>query len=387
MELCFRSLSQIMFINCSLLLLLVSSVFAGAGTGAIPVVNTAAGPLCNLSTISFDQGYAPLFADFNIRRSPDDRTTSLLLNRYAGSGFISSKYYDYGFFSAKIKLPGDYTAGVVVAFYASNGDVFEKNHDELDIEFLGNVKGKPWRFQTNVYGNGSTNRGREERYKLWFDPTKDFHRYSILWNSQRIIFYVDEVPIREIVRNSAMGGDYPSKPMSIYATIWDASSWATSGGRYKVRYEHEPFTSDFTDFVLEGCSVDPLEQSPGNSTLDCRAQKSKLDSATYSEITPAGKEAMKWFRERYMYYSYCYDTLRYPVPPPECVLVPTEQTRFKESGRLKFEAIPRQQQRRRRGRGRGRRARPVAPVVVVEPRRPVAPARAAPPEAGRQADM
>ena len=43
----------------------------------------------------------------------------VLLNNYSGSGFISSKYYDYGFFSAKIKLPGEYTAGVVVAFYVS----------------------------------------------------------------------------------------------------------------------------------------------------------------------------------------------------------------------------------------------------------------------------
>ncbi|KAI8032516.1 putative xyloglucan endotransglucosylase/hydrolase protein 30 [Camellia lanceoleosa] len=47
-----------------------------------------------------------------------------------------------------------------------NGDIFEKTHDELDFEFLGNIRGKRWRFQTNVYGNGSTSRGREERYTL-----------------------------------------------------------------------------------------------------------------------------------------------------------------------------------------------------------------------------
>ena len=70
----------------------------------------------------------------------------------------------------------------------SNGDVFEKTHDELDFEFLGNVKGKPWRFQTNVYGNGSTSRGREERYRLWFDPSKEFHRYSILWTAKNIMW-------------------------------------------------------------------------------------------------------------------------------------------------------------------------------------------------------
>nr|CAB3497418.1 unnamed protein product [Digitaria exilis] len=42
----------------------------------------------------------------------------------------------------------------------SNGDVFDKDHDELDFEFLGNRRRHEWRLQTNVYGNGSTERGR-----------------------------------------------------------------------------------------------------------------------------------------------------------------------------------------------------------------------------------
>lgn len=69
----------------------------------------------------------------------------------------------------------------------SNGDVYAKTHDELDFEFLGNIRGREWRVQTNVYGNGSTAVGREERYDLWFDPTEDFHQYSILWNHKRIM--------------------------------------------------------------------------------------------------------------------------------------------------------------------------------------------------------
>lgn len=69
----------------------------------------------------------------------------------------------------------------------SNGDMYENNHDELDFEFLGNIRGKEWRIQTNVYGNGSTNVGREERYTLWFDPSEEFHRYSILWVEDQIM--------------------------------------------------------------------------------------------------------------------------------------------------------------------------------------------------------
>ncbi|KAG9150465.1 hypothetical protein Leryth_010854 [Lithospermum erythrorhizon] len=143
----------------------------------------------NLTTIRFDEGYSNLFSDFNIKKSFNDQTVSLLLNRLSGSGIISTDYYNHGFFSATIKLPSDHTAGIVVAFYTSNVDTFERNHDELDFEFLGNVDGKPWRFQTNMYGNGSVSRGREERYRLWYDPRLESHRYSLLWTPKNIIFY------------------------------------------------------------------------------------------------------------------------------------------------------------------------------------------------------
>ncbi|AQK60859.1 putative xyloglucan endotransglucosylase/hydrolase protein 30 [Zea mays] len=89
------------------LLLLV--VVLAAAVSALPAIN--------VTTMAFEDGYAPLFGHGNILRSADHRTVSLLLDRSTGSGFISSSMYQHGFFSASIKLPSDYTAGVVVAFY------------------------------------------------------------------------------------------------------------------------------------------------------------------------------------------------------------------------------------------------------------------------------
>ncbi|KAK6162750.1 hypothetical protein DH2020_002591 [Rehmannia glutinosa] len=286
------------------------------------------------STVPFSKGFSPLFGETNIIPSKDDQSVQLHLNQYTGSGFQSSDLYNHGFFSAKIKLPSDYTAGIVVAFYTTNGDIFRKTHDELDFEFLGNIKGKAWRFQTNMYGNGSTSRGREERYYLWFDPSKEFHSYSILWTTKNIIFYIDDVPIREIVRNDAMGADFPSKPMRLYATIWDASDWATSGGKYRANYQYAPFVAEFTDLVLHGCATDTLEEVVATG---CAQRDDQLASADFATITPKQKLAMKKFRSKYMYYSYCYDTLRYPVPPPECVIDPVVRGRFKDTGRQKFD--------------------------------------------------
>ncbi|XP_026663997.2 probable xyloglucan endotransglucosylase/hydrolase protein 30 isoform X2 [Phoenix dactylifera] len=282
--------------------------------------------------LAFEEGYSPLFGEGNLIRSVDGRNVHLILNH--NSGFISTEMYHHGLFSASIKLPSDYTAGIVVAFYTSNGDVFEKNHDELDFEFLGNIRGKEWRVQTNVYGNGSVSRGREERYNLPFDPTKEFHRYSIIWTTENIIFYIDDTPIREVRRTEAMGGDYPSKPMSLYATIWDASNWATSGGRYKVDYSYAPFVSEFTDLALLGCRLDPLQQIP-SAMKNCSADDAELMATGLAAMTPEKRQAMLAFRQRYMTYSFCYDTKRYPVTFPDCDLVESERSRFRDTGHLR----------------------------------------------------
>lgn len=69
----------------------------------------------------------------------------------------------------------------------SNSDVFPNNHDEIDFELLGHEKIKEWVLQTNIYGNGSVQTGREEKFYLWFDPSQEFHQYSILWNSHHIV--------------------------------------------------------------------------------------------------------------------------------------------------------------------------------------------------------
>ncbi|KAF0917919.1 hypothetical protein E2562_021637 [Oryza meyeriana var. granulata] len=296
----------------------------------------AAGFLDELPTMAFEEGFSPLFGEDNMVKSADGRTVSITLNRYTGSGFISSDYYHHGFFSASIKLPKDHTAGVVVAFYLSNGDVFEKTHDELDFEFLGNRYRHEWKMQTNVYGNGSTDRGREERYLMPFDPTADAHRFSILWSSRLIVFYVDGVPIREVPRTPAMGADYPSKPMAMYVTIWDGSTWATDNGKYKVNYKRGPFTAVFSDLVLRGCRVSSDIRLASVDDQDrCAAAEAELMDAEYATMTPGKRMAMRRFRQRQMLYTVCYDTNRYPEPFPECDVNMAERQMYWQWGESK----------------------------------------------------
>lgn len=178
-------------------------------------------------------------------------------------------------------------------------------------------------------------------------------------------FWVDDVPIREIIRKEEMKGDYPQKPMSLYATIWDASSWATSGGKFAVDYTFSPFVSEFKGIALDGCNVtDSIStvNREDNNNINCSVSDQTLMTSDYSTINPKQGAAMRRFRERYMYYSYCYDTVRYAVPPPECVIVRAEKDRFRNTGRLKFGGSHTKVHRARRKRRRN----PSTQVVSAE---------------------
>ncbi|KAJ8569813.1 hypothetical protein K7X08_006390 [Anisodus acutangulus] len=272
----------------------------------------------HFSRLSVNQGYNVFYGGANIHMTNNGSSAELILDKSSGSGLISKDKYYYGFFNAALKLPAHFTSGVVVAFYLSNSDVFPRNHDEIDFELLGHEKRRDWVLQTNLYGNGSVHTGREEKFYLWFDPTVDFHDYSILWNNHHILFLVDNVPIREVVHNTAISSVYPSKPMSIIATIWDGSEWATHGGKYPIDYKFAPFITSMKGIELEGC----IKQQNSSATSSCaRRSTSSLDPVDgegFMKLSQQQMTGLNWARRKHMFYSYCQDTRRYKVLPPEC---------------------------------------------------------------------
>ncbi|KAK6257790.1 hypothetical protein QUC31_001249 [Theobroma cacao] len=269
-----------------------------------------------LSHVSVDTGFSKFFGGPNIKLINNGSMATLALDKTSGSGLVSRRKYYYGFFSAAIKLPAGLTSGVVVAFYLSNADMYPHSHDEIDIELLGHDKRIDWVLQTNVYANGVST-GREEKFYFWFDPTQQHHYYSILWNSHHIVFLVDNIPVREFPNNGKFSTAYPSKPMSLYVTIWDGSQWATHGGKYPVNYKYAPFVASFADMEMAGCITNPTQ--PGSSCSN--ASLSSMDPVGGPDFVKLSNQqitAMDWARRKLMFYSYCKDTSRFKVLPPEC---------------------------------------------------------------------
>ncbi|PIA29115.1 hypothetical protein AQUCO_06200008v1 [Aquilegia coerulea] len=264
-------------------------------------------PSSKFKTIDFYQAYRNLWGPQH--QKVEQNSLTIWLDRNSGSGFKSKSAYRSGYFGAAIKLQPGYTAGVITSFYLSNNEAHPGNHDEVDIEFLGTTPGKPYTLQTNVYvrgsGDGQRLIGREVQFNLWFDPTANYHYYAILWTPNDIIFFVDDIPIRRYQRK--IDSTFPLRPMWVYGSIWDASSWATEDGKYKADYNYQPFIGRYNNFKLSGCTE--------NAPASCRPVSGSPNPS--GGLSTQQYVAMQW-AQKYMVYDYCRDSKRDHSPTPEC---------------------------------------------------------------------
>ncbi|KAL0334990.1 UNVERIFIED_CONTAM: putative xyloglucan endotransglucosylase/hydrolase protein 10 [Sesamum radiatum] len=249
-----------------------------------------------VSTGDFNKDFFVTWSPSHVKTSADGTNRSLILDKDSGSGFASNDMFLFGQFDMQIKLVPGNSAGTVVAFYLTSN---QPNRDEVDFEFLGNVPGQPYILQTNVYANGFD--GREQRIRLWFDPTKDFHTYSVLWNLHQIVFMVDWVPIRTYRNHADKGVPYPRRqPMGLQMSIWNGDSWATSGGKVKTDWAEGPFVASFRNHKIDACIW------KGNPRL-CRAQSPTnwWNKDSFSSLNWAQRRLFRWVRKYYLIYDYC----------------------------------------------------------------------------------
>ncbi|KAJ0031965.1 hypothetical protein Pint_14171 [Pistacia integerrima] len=233
---------------------------------------------------------------------------TLSLDKASGSGFQSKNEFLYGKIDMQLKFVPNNSAGTVTAYYLKSPGSF---WDEIDFEFLGNLSGDPYIVHTNVYTQGKGD--REQQFYLWFDPTADFHTYSILWNPGHIVFYVDGRPIREFKNLQSMGVPYPkNQPMRMYCSLWNADDWATRGGLVKTDWSQAPFTASFRNFNAKNACV------WANGASSC-SSNSTGNPWFSQDLDSASQKTLKWVQKNYMVYNYCTDNRRFPQGlPQEC---------------------------------------------------------------------
>lgn len=248
-------------------------------------------------TANFNQDVDVAWGDGRGKILDNGRLLTLSLDKASGSGFQSKKEYLFGKIDVQLKLVPGNSAGSVTTFYLSSQGA---THDEIDLEFLGNVTGQPYTLHTNVFSKGQGN--REMQFRLWFDPTANFHTYTILWNPNRIIISVDGSPIREFKNMERQGVSFPNKqPMRLYGSLWNADDWATQGGRVKADWSKAPFIASYRNLNIN------------------KATTGRSNSWMTQELDSTAMSRMKWVQKNFMIYNYCADTKRFPQGlPKEC---------------------------------------------------------------------
>ncbi|XP_048233528.1 xyloglucan endotransglucosylase protein 7 isoform X2 [Ricinus communis] len=248
----------------------------------------------------FNKDFDITWGDGRAKILNNGQLLTLSLDKSSGSGFKSKNQYLFGKIDMQLKLVPGNSAGTVTTYYLSS---LGTTHDEIDFEFLGNLSGDPYILHTNVFTQGKGN--REQQFYLWFDPTKDFHTYSILWNPHSII---------EFKNLESKGIPFPRKqPMWLYSSLWNADDWATRGGLVKTDWSQAPFIASYRNFNAQACIW-----SSGSSSC---SSNNNNNSWLTQFLDTTGQARIKWVQKNYMIYNYCSDAKRFPQGLPlECSL-------------------------------------------------------------------
>ncbi|XP_073285014.1 xyloglucan endotransglucosylase protein 7-like [Primulina huaijiensis] len=179
---------------------------------------------------------------------------------------------------------------------------------------MGNSTGDPYTLHTNVFVRGMGQ--REQRFFLWFDPTRDFHNYTIVWNPKCIIFYVDDIPIREFKNMEKFGVPFPNaQPMRMYLSLGYAKDGTTEGGGVGTEFDSSPSsTASYSNFSADACVW-----SQRNNISSCDSADFSSKTWLNMELDVRNNVRMQRIQKSYKIYDYCWDKSRFPDGPgPEC---------------------------------------------------------------------
>lgn len=159
--------------------------------------------------------------------SIDEETGEIILGmpkRTSGSVLSTSKSFLYGKAGVTIKTARGQGVVTAIVLMSSVGD-------EIDFEFLG---GNLNELQTNYYYERELIYSRMQKTPA-VNTWEGYHRYEIDWNEERIIWYVDGQPIRQLNKFDTWEPGlqiykYPQTPMRLEVAIWPGGNEGNNPG-------------------------------------------------------------------------------------------------------------------------------------------------------------
>lgn len=201
-------------------------------------------------------GNLGLFRPENVASHADGGLSLKVANEALGvrnlsAAAISSRdKFLFGRFEACLKATD--VSGLVTGFFLHR----DSPRQEIDIEIAGN---RPSRLLVNVFYNPGSDgarydygyRGTPAAISLWFDASKDFHRYAIEWEPCEIRWFVDsELVCRRAVWNPT---PIPHLPMRLHVNTWPTRSREVAG---RVARRSLPVSAIVRSIAIDASSTD-----------------------------------------------------------------------------------------------------------------------------------
>ena len=196
-------------------------------------------------------------------------------NKFENPALTSSFYIMYGKVDAEIK--GAFGSGIVSSLYLQSDDL-----DEIDIaEILG---GDPFDYQTNYFIKGNvTSYDRERYHKLQVSPLKEYYKYGVEWTPSKIIWYLDDQPVRQLSCKNKQG--FPTSPMAIKISLWAGEDTENEGtiawSKGLTNYQDGPFTMNVRNLMVSDYSSGKTYSYgwlPNGSWLDLVANDGEIST-------------------------------------------------------------------------------------------------------------
>jgi beta-glucanase (GH16 family) len=182
-----------------------------------------------------------------------DKGAEFTISKEGESPTIQSKFYIF-FGKVSIIMQAAKGRGIVSSIVLESDDL-----DEVDWEMLGS---NTTHAETNYFGKGNTTAYDRATWDLVSsDPTDNFHNYTVDWTAERIEWWIDDVRVRVLHYEDALGGkNFPQTPMTVRLGIWSGGDpklnpqgtieWAQG----ETDFSQVPFTMYVKEALIEDYS-------------------------------------------------------------------------------------------------------------------------------------